>query len=267
MPAPSWPDFLVAERPSSTGRLEGRVAIVTGAGQGLGRAFAARLCSEGAKAVIADLDIGRAKSVADELGADRAVAVEVDVADRDSVTAMVDQARRSFGYVDVLVNNASIFSTLVMRPFEQIPTDEWDRVMAVNVRGAFLCSQAVVPGMRSRGYGKIVNISSATVFIGRPLYLHYVTSKAALIGMTRALASELGSAGITVNAITPGATETEVPRATVTPQQVEGIIAAQAIKRREVPGDLVGAVAFLASPDSDFITGQTLNVDGGAAYH
>ncbi len=248
------------------GRLAGRVAIVTGSGQGLGRAFAARLCDEGAKVVIADVDLGRASSVADDLGED-ALAVGVDVADADSVRAMVDQAQSAFGHVDVLVNNASIFSTLVMRPFEEIGVEDWDRVMAVNVRGAFLCAQAVVPGMRSRRYGKIVNISSASIFIGRPLYLHYVTSKAALVGMTRALATELGAVGITVNAITPGATVTEVPRATVTAQQVEGIIAAQAIKRREVPEDLVGAVAFLASPDSDFITGQTLNVDGGAAYH
>src|SRR5690606_2255117 len=133
------------------------------------------------------------------------------------------------------------------------------------VRGVFLCSRAVTPSMRAAGYGKIVNISSATVWIGRPDYLHYVTSKMAVVGLTRALATELGPAGITVNAVTPGATETEVPRATVTADQVAGIIAAQAIKRREVPADLVGAVAFLASPDSDFITGQTLNVDGGAA--
>jgi 3-oxoacyl-[acyl-carrier protein] reductase len=154
-----------------------------------------------------------------------------------------------------------------MRPFEEIPVDEWDQVMAVNVKGAFLCTRAVVPSMRAAGYGKIVNISSATIHIGRPHYLHYVTSKAALIGMTRALATELGPDNITVNAVTPGATETEIPRATVTPQQAERIIAGQAIKRRERPSDLVGVVSFLCSPDSDFMTGQTLNVDGGAAFH
>jgi 3-oxoacyl-[acyl-carrier protein] reductase len=250
---------------ASPGRLSGRLAVVTGAAQGLGRAFAARLLAEGARVVVADLDGDKASQTAGELGSG-ASAVAADIADPASVEAMASFAGQ-LGVVDVLVNNASIFSTLEMRPFEQIPIEEWDRVMAVNVKGAYLCSRAFVPGMRAAGYGKIINMSSATVFIGRPLYLHYVTSKAALIGMTRALASELGPDGICVNAITPGATKTEVPRKTVTPEQVERIIAAQAIKRREVPADVVGTVAFLASPDSDFITGQTINVDGGAAFH
>jgi 3-oxoacyl-[acyl-carrier protein] reductase len=135
------------------------------------------------------------------------------------------------------------------------------------VKGAFLCARAAAPIMKSAGYGKIVNISSATVWIGRPFYLHYVTSKAALIGMTRALSRELGPFNVTVNALTPGATETEVPRQTVTAEQSQQIIAGQAIKRREVPADLVGTVVFLSSSDSDFITGQTINVDGGAAFH
>jgi 3-oxoacyl-[acyl-carrier protein] reductase len=249
------------------GRLTGRVAIVTGAAQGLGRAFAGRLHQEGARVAVADLDLDRATAVCAELGDRNALAVQVDVANPDSVGLMAERVREEFGVIDTLVNNASIFSTLEMRPFDQIPLEEWDLVMGVNVRGAFLCSRAVVPGMRSVGKGKIINISSATVFIGRPHYLHYVTSKAAVIGLTRALATELGPAGITVNAITPGATETEVPRRTVTPAQVEKIIASQAIKRRERPADLVGTVAFLASSDSDFITGQTINVDGGAAFH
>ena len=158
-----------------------------------------------------------AESVCAELGTDRALAVEVDVSAADSVQHLREAALAKFGTVDVLVNNAAIFSTLTMRPFDEIPVAEWDQVMAVNVRGAFLCAQQFAPVMRSGGYGKIINISSATVFLGRPLYLHYVTSKAAIIGMTRALASELGPFGITVNAIAPGATETEIPRATVTP--------------------------------------------------
>jgi 3-oxoacyl-[acyl-carrier protein] reductase len=259
----------VSEATVPSRRLSGRIAVVTGAGQGLGRAFARRLFDEGARVVIADLDLDRARSVCAELTSDSesVVAVQVDVSNGDSVAKLAEHVRSSLGDADVLVNNASIFSTLEMRPFEEIPAAEWDQVMAVNVRGAFLCAQAFVPGMRAGGYGKIINISSSTVFFGRPLYLHYVTSKAAIIGMTRALATELGPAGITVNAITPGATKTEIPRKTVTANQAEQIIAAQAIKRREVPEDLVGAVAFLASADSDFITGQTLNVDGGAAYH
>lgn len=251
-------------------RLAGRVAIVTGGGQGLGRAFAHRLAADGARVVVADRNTDAATAVAAEIGAEigaDALAVEVDVADPDSVAAMVHRSTDVFGGIDVLVNNAAIFSTLAMRPFEEIDPAEWDLVMAVNVRGPFLCTRAVAPVMRRAGYGKVVNISSATVWIGRPHYLHYVTSKAALIGMTRALATELGPAGVRVNAITPGATRTEIPRATVTPEQEAAIVAGQAIRQRQVPADLVGVVAFLAGPDSDFITGQTVNVDGGAAFH
>ena len=244
--------------------LDGRVAIVTGAAQGLGRAFAARLSADGARVVVADRNGPKAAVVAEEVGGH---AVQVDVADQASVAAMADQVAGWFGRVDILVNNASLFSTLRMRPFDEIPVDEWDEVMAVNVRGTFLCTRAVVPAMRAAGYGKVVNISSATVWIGRPDYLHYVTSKAAVIGMTRALATELGPYNITVNAVTPGATQTEIPRATLTPEQAERIVAGQAIKRREVPADLVGVVSFLSSSDSDFMTGQTLNIDGGAAFH
>lgn len=244
--------------------LDGRVAVVTGGAQGLGRAFATRLCADGASVVVADRNGPKATAVAQQLAG---LAVEVDIADQASVAAMARQVLGQFGRVDILVNNASLFSTLQMRPFEEIPVDEWDAVMAVNVRGAFLCTRAVVPAMRAAGYGKVVNISSATVWIGRPNYLHYVTSKAAVIGMTRALATELGPDNITVNAVTPGATQTEIARATVTTEQAQQIVASQAIKRREVPGDLVGAVAFLCSADSDFMTGQTLNVDGGAAFH
>ncbi len=248
-------------------RLSSRVAIVTGAAQGLGRAFAHRLVAEGAVVAIADRNVKGARTVVDELGDDHAMAIEVDVADESSVGAMVTAVVERWARVDVLVNNASIFSSIKMRPFEEISVAEWDDLMAVNVKGAFLCARAVAPVMKSAGYGRIVNISSATIWIGRPNYLHYVTSKAALIGMTRAMSRELGPFNVTVNAVTPGATETEVPRETVTPEQSLQIVAGQAIKRREVPADLVGTVAFLSSGDSDFITGQTINVDGGAAFH
>jgi 3-oxoacyl-[acyl-carrier protein] reductase len=249
------------------GPLASRVAIVTGAAQGLGRAFAHRLVADGAVVAVADRNRTGAQAVVDEIGADRALAVEVDVADEAAVEAMVKAVVARWGGVDVLVNNASIFSSIKMKPFEEISVAEWDDVMAVNVKGAFLCARAVAPVMKRAGYGKIVNISSATVWIGRPNYLHYVTSKAALIGMTRAMSRELGAFNITVNAVTPGATETEVPRETVSPEQSRQIIAGQAIKRRERPADLVGTIAFLSSADSDFITGQTVNVDGGAAFH
>ncbi|MFY1638055.1 SDR family NAD(P)-dependent oxidoreductase [Solwaraspora sp. WMMB335] len=254
----------------AAGPLAGRVAVVTGGGQGLGRAFAHRLAADGARVAVADRNADAAATVAAEISSaagGTAVAVPVDVADEVSVAAMTGQVVDAYGGIDVLVNNAAVFSTLAMRPFDEIDPAEWDRVMAVNVRGPFLCARAAAPVMRHAGYGKIVNISSATVWIGRPHYLHYVTSKAALIGMTRALATELGPAGIRVNAVTPGATRTEIPRATVTPEQERAIVAGQAIKRRQVPGDLVGVVAFLAGADSDFMTGQTVNVDGGAAFH
>lgn len=248
------------------GRLAGRVCVVTGAGQGLGRAFAQRLADDGASVAVADVNVEAAKQVAAQIGS-HALPVAVDVADEQAVDAAFAEIVDRFGTVDVLVNNASLFSTLAMRDAVDITSAEWDTVMAVNVRGTFLCARRAIPVMRAAGHGKIVNISSSTVFLGRPQYCHYVTSKAAVIGLTRALASELGPDNITVNAVAPGSTETEVPRETVTPEQAGRIVAAQALHRRETPADLVGTVAFLASSDSDFITGQTIVVDGGASYH
>jgi 3-oxoacyl-[acyl-carrier protein] reductase len=248
-------------------RLDG-VAIVTGGGQGIGRAFCLALASHGAKVVVADLKPDNAERVAVQIrdAGGAAVGLACDIADEASVGRMVTEAREK-GTPTVLVNNAAIFSTLKVRPFTEIPTSEWDAVMAVNVRGAFNCCRAVVPLMAEAGYGKIVNISSSTVFLGRPNYLHYVTSKAALIGFTRALASEVGPMGIRVNAITPGATQTEIPRATVTPQQFQAMAAQIALRRNQTPQDLIGALIFLVSRASDFITGQTINVDGGLSYH
>lgn len=248
------------------GRLAGRVSVVTGGGQGLGRAFAARLAAEGSQVVVADLNGERARAVATEIGAG-ALAVEADVSDESDVAGLRDRVMERYGRVDVLVNNAAVFSTIKMKPFEEISVSEWDELMAVNVRGVFLCCRAFIAAMRQAGYGRIVNISSATFHSARPNYLHYVTSKGAVIGLTRALAREVGEHGITVNAVAPGATETEVPRETVTPQQVPRIIAGQSIKRRERPADLVGVVAFLAGTDSEFMTGQTLVVDGGVAFN
>jgi 3-oxoacyl-[acyl-carrier protein] reductase len=246
------------------------VAVVSGSGQGLGRAFAKRLAADGFRIVVADVRVAAAREVAEEIcvahGDGAAVAAQVDVSDEVSVNDLAALVQRELGRWDALINNAAVFSTLSMKPFEEIAVAEWDTVMAVNVRGAFLCSRAAVPMMRELGRGKIVNVASAAVFQGRPNYLHYVASKAALIGMTAALASEVGSDGITVNAVAPGSTETEVPRATVTPQQAQQIIARQAIPRRQVSKDVVGVVSFLASTDSDFVTGQTLTVDGGSVF-
>jgi NAD(P)-dependent dehydrogenase (short-subunit alcohol dehydrogenase family) len=248
--------------------LKDRVVIITGAGQGIGRAFAKAFAAAGARAVIAERNEKRAAAVAEEiLRADgQALAVTTDVADPASVKEMIDVVDDEYGRMDVLINNAAIFSTLEMRPFEQIPLDEWEDVLRVNITGAFLCARAVLPAMRRAKWGRIINMASGAVSLGRPGYLHYIASKSALIGMSRSMARELGPDGITVNSILPGATFTEIERKTVTPEQKERIIAMQCVPRAETPDDLVGTALFLASDASAFITGQTINVDGGATH-
>lgn len=247
---------------------EQRVVVVTGGGQGIGRQFARAFAQAGAVAVIPDLDPGRASAVAAEIAASggKALALGCDVSDPDAVGAMADRIVAEYGRIDVLINNAAIFSTLKMRPFYDIPFDEWQRVLHVNIDSVYLCCRAVVPAMRQAGWGRIVNISSAAVTLGRPNYTHYTTSKAALIGMTRSLARELGGFGITVNAILPGATFTEVARDTVTPEYMQRIVAQQCIHRAQVPEDLVGPAMFLASEGAAFVTGQCMTVDGGATH-
>jgi len=248
--------------------LSGRVAVITGAGQGLGRAFAHAFAAAGAIPIIAEVDAAKAAKVATEISAlkRRVLAVPCDVTDGDSVAAMAKRVLTEFGHIDILVNNAAIFSTIVMRPFDEIPLSEWERVLRVNVTGVFLCCAAVAPIMREARWGRIINMSSGAVTLGRPNYLHYVTSKSALIGMTNSLARELGGSGITVNAIMPGPIFTEIPRATVTPEQKEKLVAAQCIARPQTPDDLLGTVLFLASDASAFLTGQSITVDGGCTH-
>ena len=248
-------------------RLKDKVAIVTGGGIGIGRAYCLALAREGAKVVAADIQHVEAGRVAEEIrknGGD-AIAVAVDVTSPEKTRVMADAALARYGRIDILVNNAALYSAIKKKPFMEIDEDEWDRVMAVNVKGLFLCMQAVYPAMKRQGKGKIINISSGTALGGTPFYLHYVTSKAGVIGFTRALARELGGDNICVNAITPGLTlSSPQQEGTLTPEQLADRRKKRSFQRDQKPDDLVGTVIFLASDDSDFITGQTINVDGGA---
>ena len=245
-----------------------RVIVITGAGQGIGRAYAHHFADNGAIPVIADIDGENGARVAAEVEAagGRALAVQADVTSPDSVAAMVDTTLSAYGRLDVLINNAAIFVTLGRRPFEDIPLQEWRQVMDVNITGCFICASAVIPQMRKAGWGRIINISSSTVPQGIPYFLHYVTSKSALIGMSRAMAREVGRDGITVNAVLPGMIETEVENVGRTDEGRQHVIGAQSLKRQQIPEDMVGTLLFLASPASGFMTGQSLCVDGGAAF-
>jgi 3-oxoacyl-[acyl-carrier protein] reductase len=248
--------------------LAGRVVVVTGAGQGIGRAFAHSFAEAGAIPVIADLNETAAKAVAGEIEAAgrKASGLHVDVGSADSVKTLVHDVEERYGRIDVLINNASIFSTLEHGPFDKITDTEWASVLHVNVTGVFYMTRACFCLMKTAKWGRIINISSAAINSGRAGYLHYTTSKSALIGMTRSLARELGSSGITANAVLPGATETEIERETVTPERKQQILAMRADPRLQTPDDLLGVVKFLASPESAFITGQSIVVDGGNTF-
>ncbi|HEX5028248.1 MAG TPA: SDR family oxidoreductase [Gaiellaceae bacterium] len=238
------------------GALDGKVAIVTGGAQGIGAAIVTGLDEAGATVVVADLNPPEG-------------GIRADVASEEDVARMVAETLDRHGRIDALVNNAGLYASLEMRPFTEIPLEEWNRVMEVNVASMFLTCRAVVPVMREQGGGKIVNISSGTPFRGVPFLLHYVTSKGAIVTLTRALAKELGKDSIHVNCVAPGFTMSDGVKSH--PEVIEKLrdvsIASRTIQRDQVPEDVVGAVVFLCTPAADFVTGQTMVIDGGQYFH
>lgn len=245
-----------------------KVVIVTGGGKGIGAEYSAALGNKGYQVVVADIDpeavivtVGKLSDRGYEV-----LGIEVDVTIEASVKAMVNQTMAKFGRIDALVNNAALYATIQKKPFMEIEVEEWNRVINVNLTGMFNCCKAVVPEMKKNGGGKIVNISSSTVFMGIPGFAHYVSSKAGVIGLTRALAKELGEHGITINALAPGLTSTET-NAGIGKDYFEVQATQRSIKRVQIPSDLAGTIVFLVSDDSNFMTGQTLVVDGGLSMH
>jgi 3-oxoacyl-[acyl-carrier protein] reductase len=258
-------------------RLHDRVALVTGGGNGMGRAYCERLAAEGARVAVADVDLTAAAAAAGALGPDAALAVDLDVRDEASVAHAVEAVVRRWGRIDVLVNNAG-GGVRPAAPLSDTSLEHWNANLALNLTGCFLMCRAVIPVMRGQGYGKIVNVTSASVLTGVAVTLFlppdrrhnlvpYLAAKAGVIGLTRALARELGEAGIRVNAVAPGYTLTERSKRLMDEDALAQVVRRQSLPRPGAPEDPVGAVLFLASADSDFMTGQTLCIDGGAAAH
>jgi NAD(P)-dependent dehydrogenase (short-subunit alcohol dehydrogenase family) len=249
-------------------KLNGKIAIVTGAAQGIGATYAKALAKEGAKIVLTDIQ--DCEPVANEIKKNyqgsETLALITDVSDEKSTEKMVEKTIKRFSSIDILVNNAAVFGTLIPGRFEDIDVSEWDNLMAVNVKGPWLCTKAVAPIMRSNGYGKIINIASGTLYKGTPGLLHYVSSKGAIMAMTRVLSRELGEDGICVNTISPGLTMSEnVLNSEIWMESRDLNKNTRALKRYQTPDDLIGTLIFLSSEDSDFMTGQSMVVDGGSA--
>jgi 3-oxoacyl-[acyl-carrier protein] reductase len=250
-------------------RLKDKVCIITGAGQAIGKYFSQRFAEEGAKIIVAEINESTGKAAEKEINDKgyEAWFIRTDVSDPRSTQIMVDDTLEKYGRIDVLINNAAIFATLGQKPFDQIPIEEWEEVMAVNLKGLWLCCKSVVPIMKSQNKGKIITTSSDAWDVGRPLYLHYVTSKAGIVGFTRALAREVGEWNINVNCISYTGVLTEIDRKSYTPEAQKWVMDQQAIKRPSVPSELAGSAIFLASDDSDFVTGQTVHPNGGFYLH
>jgi NAD(P)-dependent dehydrogenase (short-subunit alcohol dehydrogenase family) len=245
-----------------------KAAIVTGGARGLGATYVRALAAGGARVAIADVLEAEGEALAQELVRHRkahVVFVRTDVAKQVDAARLAERTAQTFGAIDVLVNNAAVYADLAAKkPFHEISETEWDMVMSVNIKGIWQCVKAVFPYMQRQGHGKIINISSATVYAGTPGLAHYVASKAAVIGLTRALARELGEHNISVNAIAPGLVSNEASLRLNPRRYVDGAAERRALQRPMVPEDLIGTVIFLASAASDFVTGQVFVVDGGA---
>ena len=247
-------------------RLEGRSAIVTGGAVGIGKHYSHALAAEGAQVMIADIKDGAAlaEEIAAKYGRNSTAHMQFDVSDEAQCKALVAKTLERFGKIDILVNNAALYAPLEPVSVADIDVELWDKVMAVNVRGLFMMTKHVAPHMIARKYGKIINIGSGTAARGIPDFAHYVTSKGAVTSFTRAVSRELGQHGICVNTLAPGFTISGMQNAAHMEQSRGSSLARRAIKRDQVPEDLVGTLVYLASKDSDFLTGQVLAVDGGA---
>ena len=248
-------------------QLEDKVAIITGGARGLGREFALRFVKEGAKVSVCDILDCRSTAEEIESMGGQALALHTDVTSEKDTAEMARKTVEKFGRIDVLVNNAAVYGGIenknFVRPFEEITNSDWDKMMAVNVKGIFLCCKAVSPYMKKQGSGKIINIASTVALAGVPIFLHYTTSKCGVISMTKGLARSLGEYNINVNAVAPGMTWTEATRSALEGAVAEGIVAGQILKRRTLPEHIPGSVVFLASSDADQITGQVLAVNAG----
>ncbi|MGB2045670.1 MAG: SDR family NAD(P)-dependent oxidoreductase [Porticoccaceae bacterium] len=246
------------------GRLDGKTAVITGAGRGIGAVMAKRMAQEGANVVVTDVLDTKATVEAITAAGGSAMGMSVDVTSDENLAAVVETTEKTFGSLDILVNNASIFAALQPKPFMQIDNDEFDKVMTVNARGVHQATRAVVPAMLRAGGGKIVNIASGTFYYGPPGLSHYTASKGAVIALTRCHGRELGDKNIQVNAIAPGLTESEALQGNAGFDPARGpTVQSRSIKREMLPEDLLGSLMYLITTDSDFVTGQTLNVDGG----